>query len=67
VLGTVIGAAGASAGSRVIESFLFQTDPADPATLALVALMLVAGGCVAALVPALRAARVDPATCLRSE
>jgi putative ABC transport system permease protein len=67
VLGTAVGVAGAAAASRLIESFLFETAPRDPATLAAVALILTMSGCVAALVPALRAARVDPATCLRAE
>lgn len=65
--GTLLGVAGATAGSRVIESFLFETAPADPVTLASVALTLTVAGCLAALVPALRAARVDPVTTLRAE
>jgi ABC-type antimicrobial peptide transport system permease subunit len=64
--GTVIGIAGAALASRLIESFLFQTAPADPLTLALVAVTLATTGCLSALVPALRAARVDPASTLRA-
>jgi putative ABC transport system permease protein len=51
----------------VIKSFLFGTGPNDPATLATVAAALAAVGCLAALVPAMRAAKVDPSTSLRTE
>jgi putative ABC transport system permease protein len=67
VIGTVLGVGGALAATRVIESFLFATKPTDPITLAAVALILAAAGCLAALVPALRAAKVDPATSLRAD
>jgi putative ABC transport system permease protein len=65
--GTILGIAGAVLASRLIESFLFQTAPGDPLTLAVVAVTLAATGCLAALVPALRAARVDPASSLRAD
>jgi ABC-type lipoprotein release transport system permease subunit len=55
------------AATRVIESFLFATAPRDPFTLAAVAVTLAAAGCLAALVPAMRAAKVDPATSLRAD
>jgi ABC-type antimicrobial peptide transport system permease subunit len=67
VLGTLIGLGGAILATGVIESFLFETAPNDPATLAIVAVTLAAAGCLAALVPALRAARVDPASSLRAD
>ncbi len=65
--GTVMGVAGAAVASRLIESFLFETAPGDPLTLTLVAVTLATTGCLAALVPALRAARVDPASSLRAD
>ena len=67
VIGTLLGLGGAALTTRVIESFLFETAPTDAATFAAVALALVAAGCLAALVPALRAARVDPVATLRAE
>jgi putative ABC transport system permease protein len=67
VVGVVLGVAGASMATRTIESFLFQTSPTDPLTLAVVAASLAATGCLAALPPALRAAKVDPAVTLRAE
>jgi predicted permease len=66
-LGVLIGVGGALLATRTIESFLFQTAPNDPATLAAVAVLLALAGCVAAIVPALRAAKVDPASSLRTE
>jgi putative ABC transport system permease protein len=66
-IGTAIGIGGAMLSTSVIKSFLFATPPNDPGTLATVAVALAAIGCVAALVPALRAAKVDPATSLRAE
>ena len=65
--GTLLGLGGAALATRVIESFLFETAPTDTATFAAVALALVAVGCLAALIPAMRAARVDPVATLRAE
>lgn len=67
VIGTAIGLGGAALTTRVIQSFLFETDPVDLPTFAAVAAVLVAAGCFAAWVPARRAARVDPVTALRAE
>ncbi len=66
-LGTAIGIAAAMASARVIQSFLFDTAPTDRGTLAVVAITLALSGCLAALLPAMRAARVDPASSLRTE
>ena len=66
-IGTAIGIGGALLTTRVIKSFLFATPPNDPGTLATVAIALAVIGCLAALVPALRAAKVDPSTSLRAE
>jgi predicted permease len=66
-VGTVAGVGGALMTTRVIKSFLFETAPTDPATLAAVAATVIAAGCLAALVPAQRAAKVDPASSLRAE
>lgn len=65
--GVALGLAGAAAVTRTIQSFLFETAPTDTATFASVAFTLVASGCLAALLPAMRASRVDPAVTLRSE
>jgi hypothetical protein len=65
--GVTVGVGGALLATRTIESFLFQTTRNDPATLAAVAAVLALTGCVAAVVPAMRAAKIDPAISLRSE
>jgi putative ABC transport system permease protein len=66
-IGTVLGIGIALFATRVIESFLFGTEPHDPATLAVVAVALPVAGCLAAFLPAMRAAEVDPASSLRAE
>ncbi len=47
--------------------FLFQVAPNDPSTYVAVVLILAAVAALAALVPARRAARVDPASTMRWE
>ena len=65
--GLVAGLAGTYYATRLITSFLFQTEPYDPATLVgVVALLAVAAG-FAAWLPARRAAAVDPVLALRAE
>lgn len=66
-LGVMLGVAGAALAARAIESFLFETAPTDPMTLVAVAVTLATAGHLAALVPALRAAKVDPASTLRAD
>jgi ABC-type antimicrobial peptide transport system permease subunit len=66
-IGALVGVGGALLATGVIKSFLFGTAPNDPVTLATVAGLLAIVGCLAALVPAMRAAKVDPATSLRTE
>jgi hypothetical protein len=65
--GVAIGIAGALGLSRYIESMLFGITRLDPATYAIVALLLAATTALALLGPALRAARVDPSSALRQE
>ena len=64
---TVIGLAGGVGAATFAAPLLFATTPADPWTLtAVIAVLMVAGGC-AALLPARRAARVNPVEALRAE
>jgi putative ABC transport system permease protein len=67
VIGVALGLGGAAAVTRTIQSFLFETTPTDTVTFGVVALTLGAAGCVAALLPARRAAAVDPVATLRAE
>jgi predicted permease len=53
--------------SRALESLLYDVRPADPATLLLTAVSLLGIVLVAALLPAIRAARIAPAAALRIE
>jgi ABC-type antimicrobial peptide transport system permease subunit len=65
-LGLVVGVGAALFAARVIEGLLFGVEPHDPITLVGVSLMMAAIGVGACWVPALRAARVDPAITMRS-
>lgn len=65
--GAVIGVTAAAFATQLIKSFLFETSPTDPVTLASVTLLLVAAGLLAALWPSLRAARIDPVLSLRQD
>jgi putative ABC transport system permease protein len=66
-IGVALGIAGSLALTRAIRSLLFGLRPADPATLAAVALLLVAVAFLACYLPARRAAKVDPNVALRYE
>jgi predicted permease len=66
-LGLAAGLAGTYYATRVIASFLFETQPHDPATLAAAVAMLGVTALLAAWLPARRAATVDPVIALRAE
>jgi ABC-type antimicrobial peptide transport system permease subunit len=65
--GMVLGIAGAIVLSNSVASLLFGVTPADPIAFASAAAVILATGVLAILVPARRAARVDPASALRAE
>jgi predicted permease len=66
-VGVVLGIVLAPAGTRLIAAFLFGVTAWDPVTLAVSALVLTAVAMAAAMVPAWRAATVDPMVALREE
>jgi len=65
--GVLIGLMGAAAASQVLVAMLFGVSPLDPATYLGVIALLGTVALLACSVPAWRAARVDPATTLRTE
>ncbi|HVR70235.1 MAG TPA: ABC transporter permease [Vicinamibacteria bacterium] len=66
-VGAALGLAGALAGARGLEGFLYGVSSRDALTFAAVPAVLAAVALCACLVPARRAARVDPLVALRSE
>jgi putative ABC transport system permease protein len=65
--GVSLGTAGALIVTRVLGRFLFEVKPTDPATFAVVALLLAAIALLAGCIPARRATKVDPVVALRFE
>ncbi|HEX6314551.1 MAG TPA: ADOP family duplicated permease, partial [Gemmatimonadaceae bacterium] len=67
VIGLVIGVIGARAASTQVAPFLHGTTPADPLVYTGAAMLLAAVALLAGLIPAWRAARVDPIEALREQ
>jgi macrolide transport system ATP-binding/permease protein len=65
--GLAISVPAALIASRLVKSFLFETQPNDPGTLALAGVVLVSAAIVAGYAPASRASRIDPLSALRHE
>ena len=66
-LGLLVGMAGALALTRLLAGFLYDVPALDPLTFALVPILLFVATLVACLIPARRAAAVDPMDALRHE
>lgn len=66
-IGTALGLLGSLIVSRLLEGMLFGVAPSDPWTLVIVTLVMITVGLIAAGVPAVRAARVDPLVAIRQE
>jgi putative ABC transport system permease protein len=66
-VGVVLGLAGAIVGTRAVTALLFGISRLDMTTYLSVTALLGGVALLASALPALRAARIDPATTLRSE
>ena len=65
--GVLAGIAVSLATSRVLVNYLFEVEPRDPATYAVILVFLTTIAMLASLLPARRAAALQPATVLRGE
>jgi putative ABC transport system permease protein len=66
-VGLVIGLVAAVYGSSLIADLLWEVEPTDAGTLALAAAVALITAALAALLPALRATRIEPAVALSRE
>jgi putative ABC transport system permease protein len=63
----VLGVGLAIVAGKLVASLLYGISPSDPATALGVAAILFVAGIAAAMFPAWRAARVDPAATLKTD
>ena len=66
-VGLAISVPAALVASQLVKSFLFETQPNDPGTLALSGVVLLSAAILAGYAPARRASRIDPLAALRHE
>ena len=67
IIGSVIGAGGRLALTRLVRSLLYGVSTTDPLTFTAVALVLTVAALLACYVPARRASGIDPMAALRCE
>ena len=63
-IGLFVGLAGGYLVGKTMEKQLYEVQPLDPVVVSLVVVLLVAVACVATIIPARRAARVNPTVAL---
>jgi macrolide transport system ATP-binding/permease protein len=66
-VGLAISVPAALSAFQLVKSFLFETQPNDPGTLALAGVVLLSAAVLAGYAPARRASRIDPLAALRHE
>ena len=66
-IGALVGLGGAWALTRVMKTLLFGVSATDPATFAVIGVLLIFVALLACWIPTRRATRVDPLTALRHE
>jgi ABC-type antimicrobial peptide transport system permease subunit len=66
-IGVVAGLAGAGALTRVLETLLYETEPIDPLTFGVTAIVLIVVATLASYVPARRGTKIAPVEALRTE
>jgi len=67
IFGSLAGVIAAVLASRVFSSFLYETSPRDPWILLLSVAAICLIACAASLLPAIRAAHIEPNTAIRYE
>jgi len=66
-IGLIVGVGGSLGMGRVLRNQLFQVSPSDPYSIVPALLLLAVASLLTCLIPALRAASVDPIVALREE
>jgi len=67
LIGCGLGAIAAVFATRLMRSLLFQVDPLDPTVMILAAMCIFVLALAASIIPAARAASIDPMQALRTE
>ena len=67
LIGCGIGAVAAIFATRLLRSLLFQVDPLDPIVIVSAAILIFLLALAASLIPARRAASIEPMQALRTE
>ena len=66
-IGVALGLGGALALGRFARGLVFQIAPADPVSIAAAAVLMLVVAALASVIPAWRAARIDPVVALKME